>query len=159
MLQWFRKKRQPILSPVNGTLISLEKVKDPVFAQRTMGDGIAIEPSGNELFVPVNATILNVFPTKHAVTFKTPYGAELLLHLGIDTVKMKGEPFTITVNANQRVAAGDRLGFMDIDKIISSGLDATVMLINTNMTILKELKKESRDTVKARDTIGFLVYA
>ena len=95
-----------VYAPSKGELIPISEVADPVFSEKMMGDGFAVLPEANEVFAPISGTILNVFPTKHAIGIQTDNGLEVLLHMGINTVDLKGEPFTLYVEEGQRIARG-----------------------------------------------------
>lgn len=129
MFNFFKKKATEITTPAAGEVILLDQVSDPVFAQKMMGDGFAVEPTADTIYAPVTGTVTNVFPTKHAVSFKTENGIELLLHLGIDTVSLNGEGFTLNVAENQNVTAGDVIGTMDLAAVKSAGKETTIMVV------------------------------
>ena len=134
MFSLFKKKEKTnIVAPVAGELIELEKVKDPVFAQKMMGDGFAIVPSKhNEVFniyAPIDAEIISLPSTKHAVGLRNKKGQEILIHIGIDTVSLNGKGFTSFVSQGDHVHQGEKLISVD-DKILKqNGLDDTVMVI------------------------------
>lgn len=129
MFNFLKKKTTAITTPAVGEIILLEQVNDPVFAQKMMGDGFAVEPQAGTIYAPVTGTITNIFPTKHAVSFKTEQGTEVLLHLGIDTVTLNGEGFTLTIENNQKVKAGDVIGTMDLEKIKAAGKETTILVV------------------------------
>lgn len=104
-----------IPSPVAGRLVALDDVPDPVFARRLMGDGFAVDPASGEFAAPVAGTILLVAPTGHAFGLRTDDGLELLVHVGLDTVALKGEGFTVHHQAGDRVAAGEVVISADLD--------------------------------------------
>lgn len=143
MFNFFKKSKKnngvQILSPVDGELIPITEVSDDVFSQKMLGDGFAVKPSAKEIFAPIDGKISTLFPTKHAIGITTSQGLEILLHLGIDTVELKGEPFEVHVNQGDEVTAGQKLADMDIDQISAKGLDNTVMVVYTNMDLLKEV--------------------
>lgn len=121
-----------VVAPTSGTAEALECVADEVFASKTLGDGIAIVPSVGELLAPCDAEIAMVFPTNHAIGLKMDNGCELLIHVGIDTVKMEGAGFAAHVEAGDRVKAGDKLLTFDIDAIKSAGYDSTISIVVSN---------------------------
>lgn len=98
-------KNTTIKMPVDGTIIDLEQVNDPVFSQKLMGDGFAIEPTSNDIYAPINGEVISVFP--HAIGIKAEDGLEVLVHVGIDTVNLGGEGFNMHVNQGDKVNAGD----------------------------------------------------
>lgn len=98
MFNFFKKsksKGNEVKAPIKGNLIPLSEVSDDVFSQKMLGDGFAVKPTGQEVVAPVSGTITTLFPTKHAIGIKTAEGLEVLIHLGIDTVELKGEPFKL----------------------------------------------------------------
>lgn len=99
MFRLFRKREEVIVSPLTGNVRSLENVPDPVFAQKMMGDGFAIEPTDGVVVSPIHGEVVQVFPTKHAVGLRSDQGLEILIHVGIDTVHMHGEGFEAYVKA------------------------------------------------------------
>ena len=101
------------MSPVDGIVEAIETVNDPVFSQKMIGDGFAIFPESQEIYAPVNGVITNIFPTKHALGMVSETGVEVLLHFGIDTVELKGEPFEILVRENQTVTADTKIALID----------------------------------------------
>lgn len=127
-------------SVANGTYVDIENVADPTFAQKMLGDGFAIEPSDGTITAPVDGTVTTVFPTKHAIGFKTASGLEVLLHMGIDTVALNGEPFDVKVSADQSVKHGDVVATVDLDAIKAAGKATTMMVIITNMDAVGLLK-------------------
>lgn len=121
-----------VYAPVSGQVINLSEVKDQVFASGDVGKGFGMEPTSNEILSPVDGRIAMIASTKHAIGITTKQGYEILLHLGIDTVGLKGTPFSIYVNVGQKVKSRTKLANMDISKIKESNLEATVMTILTN---------------------------
>ena len=122
-----------ILSPVNGDVIALNKVKDPVFSAGMMGLGFGVQPSSGEVVAPVSGQVTMVAETKHAIGFTTPDDhLEVLVHLGIDTVDLKGAPFTVKVAAGDDVQAGDVIATMDLAAIQAANRQTTVILAVTN---------------------------
>ncbi|WP_260445205.1 PTS sugar transporter subunit IIA [Listeria seeligeri] len=112
MFQKFKKKKKNVLSllaPINGTCISLSEVPDEVFSSKMMGDGVAIKPTSNKLFAPTDGKVTFIAETKHAIGFVTTDGQELLIHVGLDTVSLNGEGFSLSVEVNQEVRAGEQL--------------------------------------------------
>lgn len=112
MFQKFKKKKKNVLSllaPINGTCISLSEVPDEVFSSKMMGDGVAIKPTSNKLFAPTDGKVTFIAETKHAIGFVTTDGQELLIHVGLDTVSLNGEGFSLSVDVNQEVRAGKQL--------------------------------------------------
>ncbi|MGG6831706.1 UNVERIFIED_CONTAM: PTS beta-glucoside transporter subunit IIBCA [Streptococcus canis] len=123
---------ETLYSPLEGTVVELSAVSDPVFSSGAMGQGLAIKPEGNALYSPVDGKVEIVFETGHAYAMTSTKGAEILLHIGIDTVSMAGDGFNALVTAGQVVKKGDLLGHFDSAKIAQAGLDDTMMMIVTN---------------------------
>ncbi|HEP3027980.1 TPA: PTS beta-glucoside transporter subunit IIBCA [Streptococcus pyogenes] len=123
---------ETLYSPLNGTVVDLAAVSDPVFSSGAMGQGLAIKPEDNTLYSPVDGKVEIVFETGHAYVITSSQGAEVLLHIGIDTVSMAGDGFESLVAVGQAVKKGDLLGHFDPSKIAEAGLDDTTMMIVTN---------------------------
>ena len=121
-----------IQTPIVGDVVALSNVNDPVFSSGAMGQGIAVKPSQDVVYAPADAEVTIVFPTGHAYGLRTANGAEILIHVGIDTVSMNGEGFNHKVAQGDKVKAGDVLGTFDSAKIAAAGLDDTTMVIVTN---------------------------
>ena len=121
-----------IQTPIVGDVVALSNVNDPVFSSGAMGQGIAVKPSEDVVYAPADAEVTIVFPTGHAYGLRTANGAEILIHVGIDTVTMNGEGFEQKVAQGDKVKAGDILGTFDSNKIAAAGLDDTTMVIVTN---------------------------
>ncbi|VGW07972.1 PTS system sucrose-specific transporter subunit IIA [Streptococcus pyogenes] len=123
---------ETLYSPLNGTVVDLSAVSDPVFSSGAMGQGLAIKPEDNTLYSPVDGKVEIVFETGHAYAITSSQGAEVLLHIGIDTVSMAGDGFESLVAVGQAVKKGDLLGHFDPSRIAQAGLDDTTMMIVTN---------------------------
>lgn len=122
-------KKTIIKAPVSGTVMDLKDVNDPVFSQGMMGPGFAIKNHNGEVFSPIEGIVESIFPTKHAITVGTKSGKQVLLHLGIDTVELKGEPFDVLVKEGQSINTGDKLVVMDLDMINDNQKDSVVMVL------------------------------
>lgn len=125
-------KKENLLAPISGEVINLSGVDDPVFAQKTLGEGFAVKPEKTQLVSPVTGKIMMVADTKHAIGFKTATGMEVLIHLGIDTVELEGKPFSVEVAAGDEVEAGQKIGTMDLAAIKTVGKDDVVVVAVTN---------------------------
>lgn len=125
-------QNETIQTPIVGDVVALENVDDPVFSSGAMGQGIAVKPSQGVVYAPADAEVSIAFATGHAYGLKTANGAEILIHVGIDTVTMNGEGFEAKVAQGDKVKAGDVLGTFDSNKIAAAGLDDTTMVIVTN---------------------------
>ena len=125
-------QNETLVTPIVGDVVALSDVNDPVFSSGAMGQGIAVKPSQGVVYAPADAEVSIAFPTGHAFGLKTTDGAEVLIHVGIDTVSMNGEGFEAKVAQGDKVKAGDVLGTFDSNKIAAAGLDDTTMVIVTN---------------------------
>lgn len=146
MLGLFKNKAKEniICSPCNGSVVPLTKVPDPTFAEKILGDGFAVIPSDGKVHAPADGEITMVFDTLHAVTMTTVQGTELLIHIGLDTVTLKGAPFTANVAAGDQVKKGDLLITADLEKIKEAGLNTItpVLICNTDDYSEINLQKE-----------------
>jgi beta-glucoside PTS system EIICBA component len=149
-------KPSEIAACVKGEMIPLEDVKDPVFANKTMGDGIAFIPEKGEVTSPVDGTIEVAFPTGHAIGLKSANNDEILIHVGINTVELNGECFKLLVKQGERVTRGQKLIEFDLNKIKEKGYDTTTMLLITESNN-KTLKKENYRNVENEDKVLELV--
>ena len=134
-------KDETLNSPVNGRIVPLSEVSDETFASEMLGTTVAVEPSDGRIAAPCDAEILNVFDTGHAICLTTKSGGELLIHVGVDTVKMEGKGFTKKVADGDKVHAGDVLIEADLDAIREAGYPATTMVILTNADQFSKVEK------------------
>ena len=134
-------KDETLNSPVNGRIVPLSEVSDETFASEMLGTTVAVEPSDGRIAAPCDAEVLNVFDTGHAVCLTTKSGGELLIHVGVDTVKMEGKGFTKKVADGDKVHAGDVLIEADLDAIREAGYPATTMVILTNADQFAKVEK------------------
>ena len=118
--------------PVQGAVLPLSAVPDPMFAEGTMGPGVAVDPVGDTVVAPADATVASIFPTGHAIGLVLEDGTELLIHVGVDTVNMKGEGFEVLVSAGDAVTAGTPLLRFDAARIDAAGLSAITPIIVLN---------------------------
>lgn len=144
---------ETIVSPLAGETVALASVNDPVFSSGAMGQGIAVKPSGDTVYSPVDGTVQIAFETGHAYGLKSDDGAEVLIHIGIDTVSMEGKGFTQKVSANQKVKKGDVLGTFDSKVIADAGLDDTTMIIITNTADYSEVTPVADGSVREGDNL------
>ncbi|WP_223703027.1 PTS sugar transporter subunit IIA [Sutcliffiella deserti] len=135
------KTEEILVAPISGKVISLEEVPDPVFSEKMMGDGVAIEPTEGTVVSPVNGEIIQFSPTKHAIGIRSETGVEILIHVGLETVGMKGEGFEGLVKVGDKVTAGTRLLSFDVDLIKEKAQSIVTPLIITNGDILETLSK------------------
>jgi sugar PTS system EIIA component len=136
-------------APLTGTVKSLEEVPDPVFSQKMMGDGIAIDPSEGKVVSPVDGEIMQLFPTKHAVGIKAKNGAEILIHIGLETVSMNGEGFEAHVAEGSKVNKGDVLITFDLELVKEKAKSTITPIILTNGDDMGELVKKDAVSVTA----------
>ncbi|CAM4012273.1 PTS glucose transporter subunit IIA [Vibrio neonatus] len=132
-----------IISPLSGEIVNIEDVPDVVFAEKIVGDGIAIKPTGNKIVAPVNGTIGKIFETNHAFSIESTDGIELFFHFGIDTVELKGEGFTRIGSEGQEVKAGDTIIEFDLAFLEEKAKSTLTPVVISNMDEIKELNKLS----------------
>jgi PTS system, glucose subfamily, IIA component len=131
---WGKEKiRREIKSPMDGTVVPIDAVPDEVFATRVLGDGAAVMPASGMVFSPVNGVVENIVDTLHAVAIRSDDGLELIVHVGLDTVKLKGQGFTVLVKEGDKVQAGDTLIQADLTLIRDQGYELHTPVIITNM--------------------------
>lgn len=143
-------------APVSGKVIPLNQVNDDMVAQKILGDGFAIIPSNGKIYSPVNGTISSIFKTKHAICLKSDNGLDILLHLGIDTVELKGKPFDILVKEKDKVERGQLIGKMDIKQITDAGKDPTVLVLITSKDKVKDPVEPTVKETNFGDTVTSL---
>jgi PTS system IIA component, Glc family (TC 4.A.1) len=143
MFNIFKKncKKLLIKAPVDGDIVDIVEVPDEVFAQKLVGDGVAVNPKSDIFVSPVNGVITTVFPTKHAIGIKTLEGIEIMIHVGVDTVKLNGEGFTTFINEGDKVKVGDKLLQINRSVLESKAKSLISPIIITNMGKIKEFKK------------------
>ena len=135
-----KKQKSKIIAPQTGVCVDLDEVPDEVFAGRLLGDGIAIIPSENEVKSPVDGSVVQVFDTLHAYSIKSDDGLEILVHIGINTVELKGEGFSASVKDGDRVRVGDTLCTIDLQLIKEKGYDIHTPILIANSENLKSLE-------------------
>ncbi|PRT69513.1 sucrose-specific PTS transporter subunit IIBC [Streptococcus anginosus] len=144
---------ETIVSPIVGQVVDLKDVNDPVFSSGAMGQGVAVKPSEGVVYAPADAEVTIAFATGHAYGLKTAKGAEILIHVGIDTVSMNGDGFDQKVAQGDKVKAGDVLGTFDAAKIAAAGLDDTTMVIVTNTADYASVTPVAEGTVAKGDAV------
>ena len=144
---------ETVVSPIVGQTVALSDVNDPVFSSGAMGQGLAIKPSEGVVYAPADAEVTIAFGTGHAYGLKTANGAEILIHVGIDTVTMNGEGFEQKVSQGDKVKVGDVLGTFEIEKIAAAGLDDTTMVIVTNTADYASVTPVAEKTVAKGDAV------
>ena len=150
----FKGLTEEVYSVADGQVVALEQVKDPVFAQKMMGDGFAVEPANGNIVSPVSGTVSSIFPTKHALGIVTEPGLEVLVHIGLDTVSLEGKPFTVHVAEGQKVAAGDLLVTADLDAIRAAGRETSTVVVFTNAEAIKSVKLEKTGSLAAKTAVA-----
>ena len=144
-----------VYAPAQGTLVAIDQVSDDVFSSKIMGNGFAIQPTENTVYTPIAGEISSIFPTQHALGIMTPTGLEVLLHMGVDTVDLKGEPFTMKVKAGQKVKAGDVIAIMDLAAVKAAGKGTDIFVALTNGEVVDQLTlTELGKAVTPNQTIG-----
>lgn len=144
-----------VYAPAQGTLVAIDQVSDDVFSSKIMGNGFAIQPTENTVYTPIAGEISSIFPTQHALGIMTPTGLEVLLHMGVDTVDLKGEPFTMKVKAGQKVKAGDVIAIMDLAAVKAAGKGTDIIVTLTNGEVVDQLTlTELGKAVTPNQTIG-----
>ena len=148
-----KKSNIVIASPVSGTVVPVSELSDPVFSDDILGRGIAIKPGSGSVLAPADATISLMFDTGHAVSLVTDDGVEVLIHVGIDTVKLKGLHFTKHINNEDRVKTGDLLVEFDGAAIISDGYDTATPVVVCNPDDFKKIEFAEAGPIKAGDPL------
>lgn len=147
---------EEITAFASGEFIGIEKVNDPTFAQKVLGDGVAIVPSAGKIYAPCNAVVEMVMDTKHAVGLRTQAGSGLLIHVGIDTVNLGGKYFDVYVSEGQRLQKGELIMDFDKDKIAAEGFDTSACLIFTEPADGTHVDREPERTVATGDKIAVI---
>lgn len=146
-----KKKAVELTAPVDGIIVKLESLPDPAFAEKMLGDGIAIEPASDDFVSPCDGVVSGITESAHAYSITSSEGLELLLHIGIDTVELKGEGFSPKVKLGDRLRRGDLLAVVDLDLVRSKGYSALTPLIITNMDEVASLEKKSEKVIGGKD--------
>lgn len=152
MLSFFKRSKDiEIMAPISGKMVDLDTVPDEVFAQKLVGDGVAIEPSQGLVVAPCDGKIIQIFPTNHAVGIETENGYDLLIHVGINTVELNGEGFTRLVAEDTKVKKGQPLLQVDLEKVKAAGKPATTLCVITTMEKV-EIQSISKGDAVAGET-------
>ncbi|MFB4166974.1 PTS glucose transporter subunit IIA [Virgibacillus sp. JSM 102003] len=143
-----------IYAPINGEIVSLEEVPDPVFSQKMMGDGIAIKPSEGQVYSPVEGEVVQIPETKHAIGLRTEDGIEILIHIGLETVSLEGKGFTINVSTGDKVSVGDSLMEFDLEYVRNNASSDISPIVITNgkdtgksFSMTEEKESTAKETV------------
>lgn len=158
MFNIFKKRGFTVDAACDGKLMPITDVKDEVFSQKMLGDGYAIKPTDGKIYSPVAGTVTTVFPTKHAIGITTDNNLEILVHLGIDTVELKGEPFEVAVKQGDTVKQDDYLASMNTELITAENYDDTVIVVYTNMDVIKSVSDVSAGDTTHGDTVQTLQF-
>ncbi|MEY8662900.1 PTS transporter subunit IIBC [Ligilactobacillus faecis] len=150
----YKGVKEDVATVANGEVVKIEDVNDPVFSQKMMGDGFGVKPTDQNVYAPVSGKVTSVFPTKHAIGLLTDAGLEVLVHMGLDTVGLNGEPFDVKVKEGDQVKLGDLLALADLDKIKQAGKDDTIVVAFTNVQDIKEVSIDKLGLQKAKTVIG-----
>ena len=160
MLSFLNKKKSTeVKAPVKGNLIKIEEVNDPVFSQKMMGDGLAIKYAGGNVYAPVSGIItVVILPSMHAFGIRTDEGAEVLVHVGLETVNLKGEGFKFLKQQGDRVEVGEKILEVDFTFLNERGIDLTtpIILTNTNAFEIENLSNE-KDAINPQSTTIFTI--
>ena len=142
-----------IIAPLSGEIVAIEDVPDVVFAEKIVGDGIAIRPTGKKMVAPCDGEIGKIFETNHAFSLESDSGIELFVHFGIDTVELKGEGFTRIAEEGQKVKAGDTVLEFDLEFLKEKAKSILTPVVISNMDEIKELQKMSGNVEVASDAV------
>lgn len=142
-----------LTSPVKGQALPLSEVKDPTFGEEMLGKGVAIQPEGNAICSPCDGTVDLMFDTGHAVNLKSKEGVEILIHVGLDTVSLKGEGFKTFKKTDEEVKKGDLLIEFDKELLLSKGFDIIVPMVICNTDEYKDVKSITGKSVDITDTV------
>ncbi|GMA50056.1 PTS glucose transporter subunit IIA [Alicyclobacillus contaminans] len=138
-----------LLAPLSGRVVRLEDVPDPVFAQRMVGDGAAIDPTSDTVVSPMDGTLTNLFPTAHAAGVTAASGLEVLVHVGVDTVELKGQGFTPEASQGQTVTVGTPLIRLDLETLRNTAKSVITPVVVTNPALVETLEVTQQDVVEA----------
>ncbi len=147
------KKGTVLTAPVKGECIPISEVADPTFAEEILGKGIAIKPADGKVYAPVDGVVSTVFPTGHAIGITTSDGVELLIHVGLDTVQLKGQHFKVLAEADQQVKKGDLLLEADVEEISKAGYDTVTPMIICNSDAFAKIECKKEGMVDAGDEV------
>lgn len=143
--------QETIAAPLTGTVVALSDVQDPVFSSLALGKGIAIEPTNGEVVSPVNGTVTTIFPTGHAIGLTSENGAEILIHVGMDTVQLNGKGFTQHVSAGEKVVAGQKLVSVDLETVKAEGYLTVTPIVVTNTADFEDVLTTQEGQITAGD--------
>ena len=150
-----QREKTDLLSVATGDVIAIEKVNDPVFAGKMMGDGFAVEPTDKLVYSPVAGKVVSIFPTKHAIGLQTASGVDVLVHMGLNTVELKAAAFNVHVEEGQTIAAGDLLAEMDLETVKAEGKETTIVVVLTNGDKVQSYQLTQEGQQDAKAVIGY----
>uniref|UniRef100_UPI0030C7BABB PTS sugar transporter subunit IIA n=1 Tax=Enterococcus faecium TaxID=1352 RepID=UPI0030C7BABB len=150
------KEKQRIQAPVQGQIVSLDQINDEVFASQQMGKTLAIYPTEEQIVAPGNGPVTALYPTHHAIVLKLDNGAEILLHIGINTVELKGRGFETFVKVGERVRLGQKLLSFDKQIIQAAGYDPTVLVIVTNTAEMAVIETTKQTEITPQTNLFFM---
>ena len=159
MTQTVASPRVQLIAPISGILVPIELVPDPVFAKKMVGDGLSIDPLSDVLVAPIDGEVVNVQPAMHAVTIRSADGLEVLLHIGLDTVRMGGKGFQAKVRQGQQVRVGEELIAFDMDTVAEEALSLLTQVVVTNSDAISSLVAMSGTVVAGRDVVADITLA
>lgn len=145
---------EALFAPADGEVVAIGQVADPVFSQKMMGDGFAVRPTTGKIYSPVSGKVTSIFETKHAIGILTSTGAEVLVHMGLDTVELKGTPFDVKVQEGQDVTPKTLLALMDLNAIKAAGKQTDVLTVITNAEKVSSLTLAKTGTIHAGENVG-----
>ena len=125
---WFKKKKQ-LYSPANGTFLAIEEIPDEVFAKKLLGTGFGVSDHDGLIFAPCAGKVVNIFPTKHAITIETKKGDQVLVHIGLDTVELKGGPFEVLCTVGENVSCGQKIAVIDQAAVKKAGKQDVIIVV------------------------------
>lgn len=158
MFNFFKRKLSnncQFIAPMSGEIIALQDVPDKVFSEKMMGDGFAINPSSGLVCSPCDGEILQIFPTSHAIVLRSPEGLEIIIHIGLDTVKLKGEGFKRLIEVGDHVKAGDMLLEIDMDYVKAHAKSLISPVVITNIELINNMNIHYK-RCKIKDGIGYV---
>lgn len=148
--------KETLFAPATGEFKTIDQVDDPVFSQKMMGDGYAIEPTEGAVYAPVAGIVMSIFPTKHAVYIKTDDDVEVLVHMGIDTVELDGAPFDISVAEGDRVEAGTQIAIVDLAQLETAEKGKSIVVVFTNLEDFSNLSLSASGQVTQSEAVGYV---
>jgi len=151
MFKFLKNNKEYIIAaPCNGKIVGIEEVPDPVFAEKMVGDGFAIIPSSKDILSPVDGEVIQIFPTHHAICLKSVDGLEIIVHIGIDTVELKGQGFICHTSVGASISTGDLLLSFTPEILEVNGKNPITPVVITNKEIIKSLDVQ-KGTVNAKE--------